>query len=70
MLDKTLKSSNVSLTKLQLSFAIGGKLVYIVSGELSNIEYGINMAKTIVNSKNIINISIIPNVDKQIIKNL
>lgn len=69
-LDKTLKSSDVVLLKLQLSFAIGGKLVYIVTGDLSSLEVGIGEGKSMLNSKEIINISIIPSVDKQIIKNL
>ncbi len=69
-LDKTLKSSDVVLLKLQLSFAIGGKLVYIVAGDLSSLEVGISEGKSMLNSKDIINISIIPSVDKQIIKNL
>lgn len=69
-LDKTLKSSDVSLVKLQLSFAIGGKLVYIVSGNLSDLECGIDEGTKILEKKDIVNISIIPYVDNQIIKNL
>lgn len=69
-LDKTLKSSDVSLVKLQLSFAIGGKLVYIVSGNLSDLDYGIDEGTKILDKKDIVNISIIPYVDNQIIKNL
>ena len=69
-LDKALKSSDVVLIKLQLSFAIGGKLVYIVAGELSSVEAGIKEGESILNPKEIVNISIIPSVDRQIIKKL
>ncbi|MGL4912759.1 MAG: BMC domain-containing protein [Romboutsia sp.] len=69
-LDKTLKSSEVYLIKLQLSFAIGGKLVYIVAGDLDSLEYGIKEGTQILNSKEIVNTTIIPSVDCQIIKNL
>jgi PduT-like ethanolamine utilization protein len=69
-LDKALKSSDVVLIKLQLSFAIGGKLVYIVAGELSSVEVGIKEGESILNPKEIVNISIIPSVDRQIIKKL
>ncbi|MDO7203366.1 BMC domain-containing protein [Paraclostridium bifermentans] len=44
-LDKTLKSSDTTIIKLQLSFAIGGKLVYIVCGSLSSVNYGIDEGK-------------------------
>lgn len=69
-LDKTLKSSDVTLIKLQLSFAIGGKLVYIVSGDLSSLEYGINEGISILRKNDIVNKSIIQSVDDQIIKSL
>jgi PduT-like ethanolamine utilization protein len=69
-LDKTLKSSDVNLIKLQLSFAIGGKLVYIVSGSLSSINYGIDEAKNILKVKEIVCTSVIPSVDEKIRKNL
>ncbi|MEG0050791.1 MAG: BMC domain-containing protein [Terrisporobacter sp.] len=69
-LDKTLKYSDVNLVKLQLSFAIGGKLVYIVEGDASSLEHGIEEGKSILNSKDIISDSIIQSVDNQIIKNL
>lgn len=69
-LDKTLKSSDVNLIKLQLSFAIGGKLVYMVSGSLSSINYGIDEAKNTLKVKDIVYSSVIPSVDEKIIKNL
>lgn len=69
-LDKTLKSSDVNLVKLQLAFGIGGKLVYIVSGDLSSVENGIKEAEAILNERDIINISTIPFVHNEIAQNL
>ena len=69
-LDKALKSSDIKLFKLQVAFLVGGKLVYIVSGDLSSVEYGLEEAKKTLNPKEIINISIIPSPDVQIIDNL
>lgn len=69
-LDKALKSSNVKLIKLQLAFLVGGKLVYMISGDLSSVEYGVHEAKKVLSQKEIINISIIPSPDIQIIDNL
>lgn len=70
MLDKTLKSGEVSLVKLQLSFAIAGKLVYIVSGDLSSLQYSLEESNRVVKEKEIIYMTIIPSVDEKIIKNL
>lgn len=70
MLDKTLKSSDVALVKLQLSFAIGGKLVYIVAGNLSSIEHSLEESKKVVKEKEIIYTTTIPSVDEEIIKSL
>ena len=69
-LDKTLKSSEVNLVKLQLAFGIGGKLVYIVSGDLSSVENGMREGQAILQEKDIINVSIIPFVHSEIAKNL
>ena len=44
-LDKTLKSSDVRLVKLQLATFLGGKLVYIITGDLSSVEYALNEGK-------------------------
>lgn len=70
MLDKTLKSSDVSLIMLQLSFTIGGKLVYMVAGDVSSLEYGIRESKNTVKEKDIIYTSIIPSVDDKLLKSL
>ncbi len=70
MLDKTLKSGDVSLVKLQLSFAIAGKLVYIVSGDLSSLQYSLEESKSVVKEKEIIYMTTIPSVDEKIIRSL
>ncbi|MGL4848641.1 MAG: BMC domain-containing protein [Clostridium sp.] len=69
-LDKTLKSSSVELISLKIGFGIGGKLVYIISGELSDIEYGINESERFLNNKGIIGKSIMPVVHESILKGL
>lgn len=69
-LDKTLKGANLNLVKLQVASGISGKLVYIISGGLSDVEYGMSLAKNEVDSKRIVNISIIPSPDELIIKYL
>ncbi|MBY2477992.1 BMC domain-containing protein [Clostridioides difficile] len=70
MLDKTLKSGDLVLIKLQLSFAIGGKLVYIVSGDLSSLEYALKESENVVKEKEIIYKTVISSVDSQIITSL
>lgn len=69
-LNKTLKSSEVILVKLQLAFGIGGKLVYIISGDLSSVENGVKAGEEILNPKDIVNTSIIPYPHEEIVKNL
>lgn len=70
MIDKTLKSGDLVLVKLQLSFAIGGKLVYIVAGDLSSLEYALKESENVVREKEVIYKTVIPSVDSQIIKSL
>ena len=70
MLDKTLKSGDLVLVKLQLSFAIGGKLVYIVAGDLSSLEYALKESENVVREKEVIYKTVMPSVDSQIIKSL
>lgn len=69
-LDRMLKEANVTLVKIQLAFAIGGKFVFIVSGEVSDIEGGVRAVKEAISEKRIINISIIPSPDPMIISML
>ncbi len=67
-LDRIIKEANVRVIKVQLAFAIGGKFVFVVSGELSDIQNGINKIRDIISHKKIINISIIPSPDSQILR--
>lgn len=67
-LDRMLKDANVTIVKVQLAFVIGGKFVFTVSGELSDIQNGINVMKTVINNKKIINISVVPSPDNQILE--
>ena len=67
-LDKMLKGANVTIVRIQLAFAIGGKFVFTVSGELSDIQNGIEIINSTIDKKKIINISLIPSPDKQILK--
>lgn len=67
-LDRVLKESNVTIVKIQLAFVIGGKFVFTVSGELSDIQNGIEVMKSIINNNKIINISIVPSPDDQILE--
>ncbi len=69
-LDKALKSSNVTLAKLQPAFGIGGKLVYIVSGEVSDVEHGMSIARESLEDKKIVNISVIASPDELMISKL
>ncbi len=69
-LDRNLKGGDVKLIKLQLAAGIGGKLVYIISGDLGDVQHGMETAKEIIDEKRIVNISIIPSPDELIIKYL
>lgn len=69
-LDVMLKYSNVSIIKMQLAFCIGGKFLSIVSGEVSDVENGVKVAKDSIDEKKIINISIIPSPDNMIVSML
>ena len=66
-MDKSLKSGDVNLVKLQLAFAIGGKLVYIVAGTVSSVEHSINMALEILEPKEVVATSVIPSPVKELI---
>lgn len=69
-LDKSLKGGAVNLVKLQLAAGIGGKLIYIISGSLSDVEYAMKVAEEMIDKKRIVNVSIIPSPDELIIKYL
>ena len=67
-LDRALKAGDVKLIKLQLAFGIGGKLVYMLTGTLSSIEYGFEEAKLALNQTERTNISIIPSPSEEMTK--
>ncbi|MBU3812504.1 MAG: BMC domain-containing protein [Candidatus Niameybacter stercoravium] len=69
-LDAALKSSDIKLIKMHLAFGIGGKLVYIVTGTLSSIEYGLAQGKTQLSKTEAANISIIPSPSPEMTKYL
>lgn len=69
-LDRTLKTSSVALVKLQIAFGIGGKCVYVVTGEVSSLEYGLKEAKSVLSEKDIVYSTVIPSTDKEIIQQL
>lgn len=69
-LDLLLKAADVKLLKIYLAFAIGGKLVFIVTGSVSSIESGIAECKTMLSEHEIANIAIIPSPSEEMIENL
>lgn len=69
-LDIALKSSDVKLIKMHLAFGIGGKLVYVVTGTLSSIEYGLSEGKRILNKNANVNVSIIPSPSEDMTRHL
>ena len=69
-LDAALKSSDIKLIKMHLAFGIGGKLVYIVTGTLSSIEYGLAQGKAQLSKTEAANISIIPSPSPEMTKYL
>lgn len=69
-LDKALKASEVKLIRMHLAFCIGGKLVYIVTGALSSIEYGLQEGKSVLTKSENANISIIPSPSEEMVRHL
>ncbi|MBU5483159.1 BMC domain-containing protein [Clostridium sp. MSJ-11] len=69
-LNKILKSSNVQLAKLQIANTLGGKLVFIISGAVSDVEDSIRKARGEIEEKKIIQTSVIPSPDELILSNL
>lgn len=69
-LDMALKSSDIRLIKMHLAFGIGGKLVYVVTGALSSIEYGLEEGKRMLDKNEHANISVIPSPSKDMTKHL
>lgn len=69
-LDQVLKAGDVKLVKIFLAFAIGGKLVFIVTGTVSSIEYSFSACKKYLSESEAKNMAIIPSPSKEILKNL
>lgn len=69
-LDVALKSSEVNLFKIQLAFAIGGKLVFIISGSVSSVENAILNARNSIPENEIVNTSVMPFVEKALMEKL
>jgi len=69
-LDLVLKAGDVRLLKIFLAFAIGGKLVFIVTGAVSSIEYSFSACKHVLSDTEKQNMAIIPSPDRAILDNL
>ncbi|WP_027634028.1 BMC domain-containing protein [Clostridium hydrogeniformans] len=69
-LDKALKFSNIDILKINMAFGIGGKLIFIVSGSVSDVEEGIKEALKSIDSKKLIHYSIIPSPSSLVIDSI
>lgn len=67
-LDSTLKGGNLNLVKLQIASGISGRLVFTVSGDVSDVEQGLKSGKDAIEARRIINTSIIRSPDEMILK--
>lgn len=67
-LDSTLKGGNLNLVKLQMASGISGRLVFTVSGDVSDVEQGLKSGKDAIEARRIINTSIIRSPDEMILK--
>lgn len=65
-LDIVLKAADVSLVKIQMAFAIGGKLVFTVTGTVSSVEYGLKECRNLLSETEWENISVIPSPNEEI----
>lgn len=70
VLDQVLKAGDVRLLKIFLAFAIGGKLVFIVTGAVSSIEYSFLACKDLLSSTEKQNMAIIPSPSKDMLDHL
>ncbi|MFD3446723.1 BMC domain-containing protein [Microbacteriaceae bacterium 4G12] len=67
-LDKSLKEADVRLIKLSLGQSIGGKLVYVITGSVSNVEQAIHASLKAIPQKLIVDYTVIPS-PSSVIKN-
>jgi PduT-like ethanolamine utilization protein len=70
VLDIVLKSADVSLLKIYMAFAIGGKLVFLVTGSVSSIEYAFQQGKPLLSEYESANIAIIPSPSEEMLGQL
>lgn len=70
ILDKALKSGNTSLIKLQISAAIGGKLMFILAGDIGSLDHGLKEAKDSIKEKDLVYMSTIALIDQNLLNNL
>ena len=68
--NKVLKAGDVKLIKMQLALCISGKLVFIITGAVSSIEYGFLEVKNILSTHEYANTAIIPSPSEEIKKYL
>lgn len=69
-LDRTLKSGDVQLAKMQVAFAIGGKLVFVITGSMSSIEYGLKEGLSALDENEKAHISVIRSPSEDMVANL
>lgn len=69
-LDVVLKAADVTLLKIYLAFAIGGKLVFAVTGSVSSIEAGISECKSILSDYECANIAVIPSPSDEMLSSM
>lgn len=67
-LDYILKYNDVDIFKLQLGFAIGSKLVFLISGNTSDIENAISSIKNNLSSKELLNVAVMSSVCKEFLE--
>lgn len=67
-LDSTLKGGNLNLVKLQMASGISGRLVFTVSGDVSDVEQGLKSGENAIEARRIINTSIIRSPDEMILR--
>lgn len=67
-LDNTLKGGNLNLVKLQIASGISGRLVFTVSGDVSDVEQGLKSGVEAIEARRVINTSIIRSPDEMILK--
>lgn len=70
VLDIVLKSADVSLLKILMAFAIGGKLVFLVTGSVSSIQYAFQEGRTLLSDYECANIAIIPSPSNEMLEQL